>query len=217
MNYIKMLEDNAKIHDRIEFILKDDKFEVSTRYLLYIHELLFKGILFENGKVRKHNLNKEQDILNWESVDYPDYNLVYSLLKMTFDKEKHTDHSNQDIDTLCDTITKFWAELWFIHPFGEGNTRTTTVFMEKYLQSLGYNLDNMVFKNNAKYFRDSLVRANYSNETLGIEKYPNAFRNFVYNAMANTPENINFEDLYICDRFAVEDKNGVKRRRLIRL
>ena len=114
-------------------------------------------------------------------------------------------------------MTKFWAELWLIHPFCEGNTRTTTVFMEKYLQSLGIVVDNMTFKTNAKYFRDCLVRANYSNEEFGITSNMEPLRNFIYHVITGTPEDIEFEDLYITERFAKEDKNGTKRRRLIRL
>ena len=32
------------------------------------------------------------------------------------------------------------------YPFREGNTRTTALFIEKYLESLGYDVDNSMFK-----------------------------------------------------------------------
>ena len=53
--------------------------------------------------------------------------------------------------------------IWQIHPFGEGNTRATAVFIIKYLYTLGFVTNNDLFEQNSKYFRNALVRANYQN------------------------------------------------------
>ena len=52
--------------------------------------------------------------------------------------------------------------MWQIHPFGEGNTRTTAVFAIKYLRSLGFDVNNTLFAEHSWYFRNALVRANYA-------------------------------------------------------
>lgn len=63
---------------------------------------------------------------------------------------------------------RFCANLWQIHAFCEGNTRTTAVFMIKYLKTLGFNVVNDMFAQNSWYFRNALVRANYNNLQKGI-------------------------------------------------
>lgn len=60
-------------------------------------------------------------------------------------------------------MVKRFRYLWQIHTFGEGNTRTTAVFLIEYLRTLGYDIENDMFANNAWYFRNALVRANYTN------------------------------------------------------
>ena len=65
-------------------------------------------------------------------------------------------------------ITRFIANIWQIHPFGEENTRTTAVFTIKYLKSLGFDISNEPFEKNSWYFRNALVRTNYTNMQKGI-------------------------------------------------
>ena len=45
----------------------------------------------------------------------------------------------------------------------EGNTRTTAVFAVKYLRHLGFTVHTEAFAESSKYFRNALVRANYTN------------------------------------------------------
>ena len=69
-------------------------------------------------------------------------------------------------------LSKFVAGLWQIHPFGEGNTRTTAIFTIKYLRSLGFSVNNDMFEHYSWYFRNALVRANYRNVAKGINAEP---------------------------------------------
>ena len=73
--------------------------------------------------------------------------------------------------------------LWQIHPFGEGNTRTTAVFTILYLRSLGFDVDNDLFENNSWYFRNALVRANYNNLKKGIAADPSFLEAFFDNLL----------------------------------
>jgi len=80
-------------------------------------------------------------------------------------------------------LCRFIAGIWQIHPFGEGNTRTTSVFAIKYLRSLGFEADNEVFAENSYYFRNALVRANYSNIPKEIEETTEYLELFFRNLM----------------------------------
>ena len=89
-------------------------------------------------------------------------------------------------------LVKFVSRLWQIHIFGEENTRTTAVFFIKYLRSLGFNVTNDIFAANAWYFRNALVRANYSNLQKGIHETTIYLEQFLRNLLlgeANTLKN----------------------------
>ena len=65
-------------------------------------------------------------------------------------------------------LVKFASDIWQIHPFGEGNTRATAVFMIKYMKTFGFSINNEAFRENSWYFRNALVRANYNDLQKGI-------------------------------------------------
>ena len=72
-------------------------------------------------------------------------------------------------DGVINHIVDFVTLLWQNHPFREGNTRTTAVFVIKYLRSIGFEVNNDLFAENSWYFRNALVRANYRNPLKNIE------------------------------------------------
>lgn len=77
----------------------------------------------------------------------------------------------KDFSNLCSAeafIFLYFSGIWQIHPFAEGNTRTTAVFTIKYLYTLGFETNNDLFEQHSKYFRNALVRANYQNLDKGI-------------------------------------------------
>ena len=67
-------------------------------------------------------------------------------------------------------FSRFIAQIWQVHPFGEGNTRTAAVFAIKYLHSLGFKAANNMFKDNSGFFRNALVRANYADYIQGVKR-----------------------------------------------
>lgn len=207
MDYNKLMELRKKVSERIEILTKDNNFELSIRYLTHIHEELFKGIYHGNGSLRKYNLNKDEDILNGDSVDYPDYNTVPSFLKFAFYDEKQINYKNLSTDEAAIRIAHFAHTIWNIHPFIEGNTRTTCVFIENYLNSLGYKVNNEIFKQNAEYFRNALVRASYKNEKLKIKKDIMPLERFFINVLNN--QEVVEEDLYVYELF---NKNKGRKR-----
>ena len=207
MDYNRLLELRAKISTRMGELLANDEFELSIRYFMGIHEYLFKGIYTGNGHFRKYNLNKDEDILNGETVDYPDYHTVPSFFKFAFNDELKVDYSKLSRDEIIRNVAKFSAEIWQIHPFMEGNTRTTCIFTEKYLNSLGYKVHNDLFKEHAEYFRNTLVRASYHNEELNIKKDLRPLINFLTDVIMK--KEIIYEDLYVKELF---DKKLKKRK-----
>ena len=161
------IEDRSKEADevsiRISRILQDDSFTFSIGQLQSIHKELFEGILDHAGLLRTYNFTKNEWVLDGDTVIYGDYRELSDTLQFDFSNEKSFDYSKMTIDEIIEHLALFVSNLWQIHVFEEGNTRTTAVFFIKYLRKLGYDVTNDTFAKNAWYFRNALVRANYSN------------------------------------------------------
>jgi len=152
---------------RIASLINESAFVFSPETLKQIHKKLFEGV-FEGklnlavGEFRTYNITKKEEILNGRSVIYGDFEELNSYLAYDFNEEKKKNYALMSLNDQVKTISDFISRIWQIHPFGEGNTRTTAVFAIKYLNKQGFDLDNSLFKENSKYFRDALVLSNYS-------------------------------------------------------
>ena len=150
------------VASRIAKIISYDSFSFTVGQLVSIHKQLFDGLYNHAGKLRTYNFSKKEWILDGASVFYGDYRLLEMTLQYDFDLEKRFDYNGLTIDEIIDHLSIFISNLWQIHPFEEGNTRTTAVFLIKYLCMLGFEVENDLFAENSWYFRNALVRANYN-------------------------------------------------------
>ena len=101
------------------------------------------------------------------------------------------------MDEVVEHLAIFIANLWQIHVFEEGNTRTTAVFTIKYLRSLGFDVTNDTFAKNAWYFRNSLVRANYTNLQKGIHEDRSYLIKFLRNLLLNESNRLENKELHV--------------------
>ena len=161
-------EEADKVALRISKLISDDAFSFTVGQLLSIHSYLFNGIIKNAGKLREYNFSKPEWVLDNDSVTYGDYRQLKETLDYDFGVEKNFSYRNLSTDEIIDHLSIFISNLWQIHAFEEGNTRTTAVFIIKYLRSLGFDITNDEFAKNAWYFRNALVRANYTNISKGI-------------------------------------------------
>lgn len=196
-------EEADKVSVRICEILKENTFSFTPDLLLSIHKRLFSGIFrkVKAGAFRDYNISKKEWALDGESVLYANADMIRQTLEYDFAQEKAFDYSRIPIEEKVRHLARFVANIWQVHPFGEGNTRTTAVFAIKYLNSLGFKVNNEPFDKNSWYFRNSLVRANYTNIAKGI--YMNAeylekfFRNLLLgesNELKNRYVHIRYSD-----------------------
>ena len=108
-------------------------------------------------------------MLRGESVLYVSFSEIKRALQHDFDNEKEFSYKNLDHSEMIRHFAKFISGIWQIHPFREGNTRTTAVFAIKYLRAMGFVVSNDLFAEHSWYFRNALVRANYRNYARSIE------------------------------------------------
>ena len=176
-------EEADKVSARITELLSEQSFTFSPLEYISIHRRLFECIYEHAGKIRDYNITKKEWVLNGEKVLYAGAGSIRDMLDYDFAREKEYDYKHNDIAEAVNHIAQFVSDLWQIHPFGEGNTRTTAVFTIKYLRTFGFDINNEIFANYSWYFRNALVRANYNNIPKGIfatKQYLEAFfRNLI--------------------------------------
>ena len=182
------------VSTRIVQLLEEGNFELSVDYIKYIHEYLFKDVYEFAGEFRKVDFSKHERILNNDSVAYGDHKLLEQSLDYDISLEKKKNYKEMNI---VDDIADFSSRIWQIHPFREGNTRTTALFIEKYLLPLGYKIDNTMFKDKSVYFRNALVRSNYFNNYLNINEDNSFLLKFYENLLLGKNNNLHSKDLII--------------------
>lgn len=186
---------------RIVELLDKDNFELSVKYLKYIHKYLFQDIYEFAGEFRKVNFSKHKKILNSDSIAYGDSKTLSESLEYDISLEEKKNYNDMSIVEVIKNITDFSSNIWQVHPFREGNTRTTAVFIEKYLISLGYKVDNSLFKDKSVYFRNALVRSNYFNNKLNIKEDKTYLIKFYENLLLGKNNNLHSEDLIVKNLF----------------
>ena len=162
-NHESITEEADKVAVNIAKVLSEKSFVLSPAQYLDIHKKLFYNVFPHAGKIRTYNISKKEWVLDGDTVIYGGASLLKETLNYDFEVEKSFDYNGLNNNEFVSHIAKFIANLWQIHVFSEGNTRTTAVFLIKYLRKFGYDVTNDIFANNAWYFRNALVRANYTN------------------------------------------------------
>ena len=164
------IEEADKASANIARILNEPSFTLSVHGLTSIHKRIFTGIFKHAGVIRDYEITKKEWVLDGDTVSYGYPFELKDAISHDIQKEREFNYAGLDMSEIVKHIAQFTADLWQIHPFCEGNTRTTAVFVIKYLRSLGFNINNSTFEKNSWYFRNALVRANYQNLQKGIYK-----------------------------------------------
>ena len=163
-------EEADKVAARIVAVINSPTFVFSPAYLIGLHEKIFEGVFPLAGKIREVELTKHEEVLNGASVEYAPSFMVMKTLEYDFDKEARFAYKGISEYAFIAHFSEFVAKIWQAHPFREGNTRTTAVFAIKYLRTKGFDVTNDLFARESWYFRNALVRANYENAQLNVEK-----------------------------------------------
>ncbi len=188
-------EEADKVSARIVQILRDKTFDFSPAYYIHIHKKIFEDVFKFAGTIRDYNITKNEWILNSDTVYYADAYDIKEALDYVITKERNFDYSNLSTEEAVKHLTRFTSDIWQIHPFGEGNTRTTAIFIIKYLRFLHFIENTEPFEKHSWYFRNALVRANYDNFPKGIFKSFDYLEIFFRNVILN--ENNELKNRYI--------------------
>ena len=179
-------EEADKVSVRITELLSEKSFTFNPTELINIHKRLFTGIFKDAGKIRDYNFIKNEWVLNGDTVTYASFETITAALKYDFDEEKECSYKDKTIDEAIKNLCRFTSNIWQIHPFCEGNTRSVAVFIIKYLKTFGFDINDDAFAKHSWYFRNSLVRANYKNYEKNIFEDISFLEKFFYNLLTDT-------------------------------
>ena len=190
-------EEADKVSTRITELLSEQSFTFSPLEYIAIHRRLFEGIYPHAGTIRDYNITKKEWVLDGETVLYAGADSIRETLDYDFAREKEYDYQQHGTAEAVSHIAQFISDLWQIHPFGEGNTRTTAVFTIKYLRTFGFDISNETFADYSWYFRNALVRANYNNIPKGIFATTQFLEAFFRNLILNEQHELKNRFLHV--------------------
>ncbi|MBD5445405.1 MAG: cell filamentation protein [Lachnospiraceae bacterium] len=202
-------EEADKVSARIAALLSERAFSFTPNEYLSVHRKLFTGIYSHAGRIRGYNITKREWVLNGATVLYGSATELRATLDYDFSEEKKFSYKNLSMDEIIHHLAVFVSRLWQIHVFVEGNTRTTAVFFIKYLRTLGFDVTNDIFAENAWYFRNSLVRANYNDLKNGIHETTEFLEVFLHNLLLNENHPLHNRTLHISDTFKEPEKADI--------
>lgn len=182
---------------RIAKLLGEKAFQFSPVEWLSIHRRLFEGVFSHAGQIRQYNITKKEWVLGGDTVTYADWNSIRDTLDYDFATEKKFSYEGLSVDAAVKHLAKFASNIWQIHPFSEGNTRATAVFMIKYMKTFGFRVNNDAFEKNSWYFRNALVRANYTNLQKGVHSSTKFLELFFGNLLLGTDHELKNRFMHI--------------------
>ncbi len=190
-------EEADKVSLRIAQVLSEQAFTFSPNEYISIHRKLFQDVYEHAGKIRNYNITKKEWVLDGKTVLYGSASELKETLEYDLKEEKGFSYKGLSMDEIIHHLALFVSRLWQIHIFAEGNTRTTAVFFIKYLRTLGFSATNDIFAQNAWYFRNALVRANYTDIQSGIYETTEYLELFLRNLLLNEKNQLNNRKLHI--------------------
>ena len=198
------------VSSRISEILGERAFTFSPTELRTIHRRLFHEVLPRSGEYRTYNITKKEWVLEGDTVYYASHGAIEETLAYDFAQERAFEYAGLGKADVVRHISSFTSDIWQIHPFSEGNTRTTAVFMIKYLRTMGYRVGNGPFERHSWFFRNALVRANYEDVLNGIAPTTRFLEEFFENLLYDAHNELKNRYLHIDWLAAREDARDAR-------
>ena len=175
-------EEADRVSSNIAKLLNSQSLNFTLFGYTQLHRNIFDGVFKFAGKIRDYEISKREWVLRGDTVSYAYSADLRPAIEYDLEQERQFSYAGLSREEVVSHIAHFVAYLWQIHAFPEGNTRTTAVFTIQYLRSLGFSIDNEMFKNHSWYFRNALVRYVYKNNT-GVMYEPKFLERFFSNLL----------------------------------
>ncbi len=158
------------------------------QHLCEVHKYIFQDLFEWAGSPRIINIEKSEAVLGGLSIEYAKYDEICQRAESILSKMNAVKWEKLTLDEKVKTFSDSMAELWKVHPFREGNTRTTITFCCDFAESKGLGLDRNLFKDNSQYMRNALVAASAKFSDIGDYSKPNYLYTIVKDGMERGAE-----------------------------
>ena len=154
------------------------------RHFLEFHRFIFQDVYPWAGETRHLNIYKEEPVLGGLSVEYSDFHNIKEDLIATLNRFNEIDWGSKIIPEISKEFAELVAALWKIHPFREGNTRTTITFCCQFADSHGFPIKRDIFEKNSLYVRTSMVAYNAVFKDIGDHSSKQYLEKIVLDALS---------------------------------
>lgn len=122
-----------------------------------LHKILFGDVYEWAGKYREINIQKRESILAGKSVWYSNWDNIDKDLNSAWDKIIAVGWKSLTHEDFAKEIAHLFPLIWQVHPFREGNTRTTVMLIALFVEHYGYYFDYELMASSAGYVRNAFV------------------------------------------------------------
>ena len=141
-------------------------------HLCRIHQFIFQDVFYWAGQPRIINIEKAEAVLGGISIEYSDVGDIAKYAADICEKMNNTSWKLLHTKEKAEQFSKYMSELWKIHPFREGNTRTIITFCCDFAEHNGFQFNRELFKENSVYVRRALVAATAIFSDIGDRSQP---------------------------------------------
>lgn len=171
-----------------ELVTRESVSRFDFAALCDMHYYIFQDIYEWAGKIRIINIEKSEPALGGISIEYSDCFDIEKDATFVLERMNHYAWETATIEEVAEMFSKYLAELWKVHPYREGNTRTVITFCSQFIESRGFYIDSDLFKDNAQYMRTALVAASALFSDLGDKRRPEYLEKIVLDALIRGQE-----------------------------
>lgn len=149
--------ESMMVRTRMALLYNSGFSEFSTTGICKLHKILFGDVYDWAGKYREINIQKCERILVGKSVWYSNWDTIDKDLNKIWKKINAVDWQSLNREDFAKKIAKLFSALWQVHPFREGNTRTTIMMIALFVEHYGYYFDYELISSSAGYVRNAFV------------------------------------------------------------
>ena len=178
-----------KVYFNIDMLQKKPiKGKYDFKHLCKVHAAIFNGVYNWAGEPRTVDIRKEEFILDGLSIEYSKYDRIEDDAKKVLDHMNGVEWSKLSSDKRIEEFSNCMANLWKVHPFKDGNTRTVIVFFADFAKTHGFGIDRLLLLKHDKYVRNSLAAASAKFAFLGDISEPQYLRDIIEDGMKRWEE-----------------------------
>lgn len=166
-----------------ELVVKESAGRFDFAALCEMHRYIFQDVYEWAGKIRVINIEKAEPALGGISIEYSDFSNIEKDLEDALTAMNQFAWETASIENAAERFSGYMAEIWKVHPYREGNTRTIVTFCCQFIESRGMYIDSDLLKDNAQYVRTALAAASAVFTDLGDRRKPEYLIKIVSDAL----------------------------------